>query len=817
MAQAPAQSRPRRRLELAAAAVVLAAGLIWLFWEVFRLGYVQVPADILFLDPVLREAAPPGFVRPQNDLLSDHVVHFYVMHSLAAHSMQQQGRIPLWDPYILAGTPLVANAQSALFYPPNLLLFWLTPATVATLRALFNIFIAGIFTYLFCRALTISFAGAVLSAVAFAFSGAILVGPGHPYANSLVWLPLCFWATENLVSGSRVYFWGLLASAGIGLSVVGGHPETTIHLLMVVGLYAGARLIWSNRSFTAKVRLGAIFLLAVLVGALLGAVQWLPLMDFLSKSGIVSRSRSSFVGSYFFTPEWLPNLSTLVTLLYPNFFGNPENLTYFWPFSNFQNYLEQAMYFGLIPLALAVGALNTERRKRATVLILTVLALLSLAIALRLPGFEAFNYLPILDRINNTRLKWIFSFLGAVLAGFGLDGLGAYILSRKKEQRLFVWASALPVLAALLIFLTTVLVRIAVALKWIPASDSVQKFLATIFSFDQTKTMVSVAAAMVAVGCFAVLRRRPQWLRAGEGIAIIMTLVELIVVARGYNTTMPAELIAPPVRLTQELRKDPGLYRILAVPPTFWPNYPAVYGISSVGGLDLPVFKWSMDVHAAQGGQGYRQVWSPEWPLVDWMNIKYVISASQQNLPKLSLVFSGDGYYVYRNEAVLPRAYLVYQAAVMEDRSAELQTLVSGTFDFKNRVLLEKSLPPDQSALLAQTPGSTPSQQVNVVAYENDRVTMDVSTSAAGLLVMSDVYDSGWQVRVDGELSPLYRANYAYRAVFVPVGSHLVQFDYRPSSFAWGGRLTILGLALLLVGLPVSLIWGSRSPAPRHA
>ncbi len=807
--EVPRKPIPTTHFELLLVIAVLSAGLFALFWEVFVLGYVQVPADIIFTDPAIREAAPPGFVRPQNGLLGDQVNHFFLWHYVAAGVMQRDGEIPLWNPYTLAGTPLVANAQSTLFYPPNLLLFRLAPAEVATLRAFFNILVAGIFTFLFCRSLRISLPGAVLSAVSYAFSGAIMVGLGYPMTNVLVWLPLCLWAVENLLTGVRSYFWGLVASIGVGLSLVGGHPETTFHVLMSVGLYAGARLVLNTAPVKIRVRWGIILLAAVLLGFLLGAIQWLPFVDFLSNSDTVSRSRSWLSqGTYFYTKEWLPNVTTLITLVFPNFFGNPENLSYFWPFSNLQNYLEQSMYFGLIPLALALGAIVTARKKNVAVLILAILALLFLAVALRLPGFEALNYLPVFHQVNNTRLKWIFSFLGAVLAGFGLDGLRDYLVSRKKGFSLFVWAAGLPVLAAIAIFILALMAKIGLALRWISVDGTTRKLLTDIFSLGEAKTMVSVAVAVLAVVCFVVLRRRPQWLKAGEWIVVAATLAELIVVARGFNTTMPPQYIYPPVRLTQELQKDTSRYRVLAVPPILWANYGAAYGIDSVSGFDLPEFSWSSDLRRAQGrGTGYRQAWGADWPLVNWMNVKYVISSNEQNLPNLKLAFAGDGYYVYRNEDVLPRAYLTYQAQVIADKATALQKLVSGSFDFKNEVLLESDLPADQAALFARSAGLTPSQQVDFVTYENDAVTLDVSTSAPGLLVTSDIYDPGWEVRVDGVASPLYRANWASRAVFIPAGEHhLVQFTYRPWSFTWGSRLTMAGMLILAIGIPLSLV-----------
>ena len=64
--------------------VILCAGIFILFREVFTLGYVQVPGDILLADPVFSEETPEEFDRPSNSLLFDPLYQFYVWHSVAA-------------------------------------------------------------------------------------------------------------------------------------------------------------------------------------------------------------------------------------------------------------------------------------------------------------------------------------------------------------------------------------------------------------------------------------------------------------------------------------------------------------------------------------------------------------------------------------------------------------------------------------------------------------------------------------------------------------------------------------------------------------
>ena len=765
-------------------------------------GQADIVYGSRFRLPSNQEARPEGLNRLQNDLLGDHITQFYVWHHLAAEVMQQTGSIPLWNPYILTGQPLVANAQPALFYPTNLLLFWLDPGRVASIRVLFNIFIAGLFTYLFCRSLLISQNGAILAAIAFAFSGAIMVGPGHAYANSLIWLPLIMWATENLLRQNRPYFWGLVMSIGIGLSILGGHPETTFHNILTLVLYFGARLLWSFPAGQHKLQLMPPFILALICGLLIGAVQWISFTTWMLQSATTSRSRSWLIESAFYTSEWIPNISTLITLLYPGFFGHPADYTYRWPFSNFQNFLEQSMYFGLVPVALAVGAVFAKGKQRIIIFILAILAVLFLCIALRVPGFEAINYLPVLDRVNNTRLKWNFTFLGAALAGYGLDAMRLYLLSQRSQNTgTYRLTSAIFALALLIFVAIGVGKYIVAPAIGLSADTFTHHLLYGIFSLRQPRVMVSVLVAVTVPILFWIVHKRPDALPAFELLLITLTTVELLTIARGYNALVPKEIIFPEVSLTRELKKDDDYFRVMGRPPAFWPNYGAVYGISHIGGYDLPVHKQSAQLYLAQGGTGYRQTWSPDWPLVDWMNVKYIVSAEPLTSDKLEPVIA-DNFYLYRNKSVFPRATMVYETIVIEDEEQAIQTLTSGAFPFSEAVLLAEALPPDQQAALRKPNAREAISNIaEITQFENDHVALNVTTETPGMLVMSDVYAPGWVAQRDGQPITLHRANHAFRAVFVPAGTHQVTFSYQPWEIRTGGLLSILGLGIMLVGV----------------
>jgi hypothetical protein len=793
--------------ELSYIILLLGLGLSVLFWKILFLGHVQVPADILFHVPVMQEAAPDGFRESQNILLSDHVCQFYIWHHLAAESMQNGKGIPLWNPYIWSGQPLLANSQSALFYPPNLLLFWFDPGLVASIRVFFNIFVAGIFTFLFCRELRIGLTSSLLAAIAFAFSGAVMVGPGHAYASSLVWLPAIMWAGERLLNYPQNHMWPLVAGASMGLSMLGGHPETTFHILVPFGLYFISKLFFIKANKTVKFRMVLSLILAVATGLLVGAVQWVPFANFLSQSSITSRSRSWQVDSIFYSSEWKFNAFTLLTLLYPNFFGNPADHSYFWPFSNYQNYLEQSMYFGLIPVSMAVGAMFSRKREQSSLIIITILAFLCLCVALRVPGFESINYLPIFNKVNNTRLKWIFTFLGAVLAGLGLDKFRTYILSNQKENRRMFSMAALTVVVAFAVLIAIIIDKyLVVPAIGITTGTFRHHLLFTLFSLRQARTTISIIVVLTTIVAYWFFRKHPQWILGFEVLLIALTFAELMVVDREFNTTVPKSGIFPDVKLIRKLKDDDDIFRIMSVDGTFWPNYGAVYGLFHVGGLDLPVYRRYSDLYLAQGGtrEGYKQIWAPDWPLVDWMNVKYVLGVQDMDMEKLEPFFAGSNYIVYKNKAVLPRAYMVYDVEVSEDSQAVLHELTSGEFDFQHRVILERALPSSHSQMMEMKAGEYPNEggaKSTIVEYDNERVVIDVFTPRAGVLVMSDLYAPGWKVFLDGQKTHLYRANYTFRAVFVPEGQHTVTFVYKPLDFQLGSVLSLLGLVILGIGI----------------
>jgi uncharacterized membrane protein YfhO len=92
-------------------------------------------------------------------------------------------------------------------------------------------------------------------------------------------------------------------------------------------------------------------------------------------------------------------------------------------------------------------------------------------------------------------------------------------------------------------------------------------------------------------------------------------------------------------------------------------------------------------------------------------------------------------------------------------------------------------------------------------------VTIAVETDQPGYLVLPDAYYPGWQATVDGQPQPIWRANYAFRAVYVPAGQHTVQFVFDP--LIWKVGLVVSGMTLLVLLGWAGLTWRKRARKER--
>ncbi|MEZ4683892.1 MAG: YfhO family protein [Caldilineaceae bacterium] len=183
---------------------------------------------------------------------------------------------------------------------------------------------------------------------------------------------------------------------------------------------------------------------------------------------------------------------------------------------------------------------------------------------------------------------------------------------------------------------------------------------------------------------------------------------------------------------------------------------------------------------------------------------------------RFRLVHSGD-VKIYENVDVRPRAYLVHRVYATADADMAL-TLIRDDAAIRQgeaAVIEDPTANADGAvpALQLET-NAQPGDQVEILSYEAEALTMRVATAEPALLVVSDTNFPGWQATVDGSETELTTANVLFRGVQVPAGEHIVTLRYQPASWRWGLRGTFLGI---VIELGIVLWWAATRMQRTHA
>jgi hypothetical protein len=284
--------------------------------------------------------------------------------------------------------------------------------------------------------------------------------------------------------------------------------------------------------------------------------------------------------------------------------------------------------------------------------------------------------------------------------------------------------------------------------------------------------------------------------RVFVALAAAVLALDLLLFADGFHPLMPRDQVYPPVPELSFAQQHAGLHRVTGWGLTLPPNSASVYGLQDVrsyDGVGLRRYEEFLEIGFHFNGTSFELVNAASPHLLDFLNVKYLVTPADVDLPsdRFRLAFS-QGARVYENLRVQDRAFLVDRYVVAQ--GDEARRLLRRATDLTTTVVLDE----EPGSSLRPTPGRGSS---TVVRYEDTRVEIRTETDGRRLLVLSDVNYPGWTATIDGEPAPILLANYAFRAVSVPAGTHTVVFRYRPTSVWYGALLSAFscGVVTLLL------------------
>lgn len=701
----------------------------------------------------------------KNPLPSD-IVSVHLPFRLFAAEQLRKGIIPFWNNLILSGTPLVANFQSAIFYPLNIFLFLFSTVDAWTIQVMLQPFLTAVFTYLLLRNFKLSQLSSLFGALAFAFCGFLLVWLEYNIHGHVVyWLPAILLVVDKYLN-KRKFIYLILLAIFVALALLAGYPQLVLYLALAIFIY----LVFALKHGASIKSVGFSVFFACL-GASVAAVQIVPGFELLRLSNRAFDASTIAIANQGFLP-----LRNLVNLFAPDYFGNPATGNW-WGIGFYDNFAGYSGIVVIVAATVAVFTLWKRWRVQYLFFLLIISLLLSTSNPLSLMLYNS-NVLGLQAAVA-ARALLLVGFAIALLAAFGLEELQGL---RWKQE--FLRATYLPWIVVVAFALATVASRwwlLNFRADFVVLNDDLQRVMEGIdITISNLRVglrnlvlpTVILVAATVLLGIY-------RWARLRLLVTMVLSIImfgELFRFGHKYLSFNRKELVFPTTPVIDfliEKQKEEPPFRVSggdAIPM----NMLAPYGIETAEGYDafypLNYANFlakvnNLDAKQPLGRYGAIERFDSE--LLDLANVRYVLAVKRTegkpdpngkpsylfDPPKLQPVFTDGSVVVLENKDAYPRAYL-------EDGDGEVQFRV----------------------------------------YEPQYKKISIDTPVATNLVLAETFYPGWQAFVDGEKVEIVEHDSVFRQISLPEGKYIVEFVYDPKAVKIGKIITAIA-GIILIGL----------------
>lgn len=732
------------------------------FWQFFFKGLLPIPSDtIIGLYHPYRDLYAKDYPRGitfKNFLITDPVRQQYPWKNLSI-DLLKKGKLPLWNPYSFSGTPLLANFQSSVFYPLNIL-FFVLPFNLAWSTLIFSeIFMGLIFMFLYLNNLKLDKRASIFGSLVFSFCGfSIAWLEWGNILHTAIWLPLMLLAIDKIIQSPKL-IWPFIFIFSLISSFFAGHLQIFFYLLILSVVYFLYR--WVEQGKNKKILI--LFSIFYLLFTIITSVQWLPTLQFISESARnIDQSNWQKLG-------WFIPWQNLLQFAAPDFFGNPATLNYWGVF----NYGEFIGYIGIVPLLFSLYALFF-RKERITFLFgffFFVSLIFSLpTIFAKLPYILN---LPLISTAQPTRLIFVIDFSLAILSALGLDLFikqslrsGDLKYAKKEKKKIFYPAVFLLIAYSLLWVSVFILIK----------DNSVKDNLSV------AKSNLILPTGIFITGTFLFVLSILKTFRKFSAIVVLLflglTIFDLFRFGWKFTPFTKSEYLFPNTKTLSFLQNQNGQFRIMTTDSRiFSPNFSDIYKIQSIDGYDpLYLQRYAELISASERGEpnisppfGFDRIITPhntDSKIIDLLGVKYVLSLSDIQDKKFEKVFTEGETRLYENKEVFPRTFFINNTVSAKGRAQSIELLFANKEKLRQTAIVENFKSSNWSMGRAQ-----------ILTYEENKILVETENKGDGFLVLTDTFYPTWHARIDGKKSKIYKTDYNFRGIVVPQGKHRVEFN----------------------------------------
>jgi hypothetical protein len=735
--------------------------------------------------------------------LSDQYIGGYSFRNFAAQVMKTTGGFPQWDPYIFGGMPYIAAMHGDIFYPTFLLRLILPTDVAMTWGMILHFFLCGLATFWFLRSAgRFSFFPALIGGAAYMMGGFVssLPSAGHDgkiFVSAL--FPLALLVLTWCMRDGRKWAWGVF-SLVIGLAVLSPHPQLLQYLLLTCGGWA-LFLAFGGVGEEKLARRAAIQRLAaalgaVIVGGAIGAIQYVPVREYVSWSPRALGFGYETATSYSFP------LEELINTYLPQFSGILSN---YWGRNGIHFHSE---YIGAAVLMLAFAAFGggwaASRKRFFWFWIGAGVVSLLWALGGSTPFFQLIYVLVPGTKFFRapSTIFFITTFAVAVLAAFGTERL----LQGKFSTR-YVYGWLIGAFAVVLFAMVGGFSALAQGLLAIPQfADRIDANAAEVKA-GALRSFFFVGLTCATILLLARKKIAPQI--AGWALLTII-VVDLWSVERFYWVfSEPASTLYATDTSIEFLKKVDQPFRVMTLGASELPM--ARNDANLIGdGLMAHGVRIVSGYHGNELGRYdlfFEQQMQPLTNPTIWalLNTEFLlVNSDSVPMPGVRRVVgpikdaAGSVVSLFQLPGYHPFAWVA--PAIIKYPDSSVQDAFKAT-NF-----------PVQSVAIFDTSSKTPGAQLSALpaplkttthvdAYSPGHIVVTLSDPApkGSALVVSENFYPGWRATIDGKPATAERADLSLIGLALPEGAKKVELNFSSDTYKEGKTITLAALAISIL------------------
>ncbi|MEI6208113.1 MAG: YfhO family protein [Desulfuromonadales bacterium] len=708
-------------------------------------------------------------------------------------------QLPLWNPYEVLGTPLLAQLMHGVLHPVSVIGAFLSPQAGMDVFIIIYIMLAALGGALLARLLGVSYGAAALAGLGYGLSGYLLgMSSNIQYLCAAATAPWCIAGIRMAGAGRRYGI--VIAAAASAAQYFAGDPQWAIISLLLGAVLAAEADAWNgfNRA-----------LAGIAVGTALAGIQLIPTMFFLSETsrGIELDALDRMQWAL---PPW-----RVVELFVPGFFGSPDMGVTKWPvFMWLGGLTRPGMEMPFLPSVhigsgiLLCAAAGIVQSRITRILAIAALIALWLALGSSLGAEQLTHFIPVWGKFRySEKMVGPLTLCLAIIAAFGAERLALRPL-RSHPLFMFTASAGLACLAlALLLANWQGFEAIFTGAAAHDAAPRVRHQLAVGLTHAGL-VLIALVGLIVAAGRWSTMRT--HFPLAAAGLVFIQSLF-----SAPYALHVGKPSILDPLPLAAiQTGKEP-----VRIATPFEEGYHYPEGIdefdAQTGGqshMGVPSYNVPARIDQINTYTGLRPRRFDE--LITTLNRQFGIQAvtawrrySMSHViirnpysageTDVAMAASVGGIKVLENSdwdfmgwKVPHRPWATFAESVrlVPDEKEAMDALMTILERGESTVVLEGAPP-----VMSLGKGSVLS-----ITRGGNHLLIEAVSNKDGILVVNDSYWPGWRATIDGREVPIWRADYVVRAVPWPAGRHVLEMSYKPKELLIGLLVSMMGGIVLI-------------------